>query len=501
MSHDAAPPASGRIQLRRPHNRAIEPAVASAKEGILADPTSSRKRVRDNTISSTGDAASCNAVPSAGVVPSVPTVAEASRFPHTQPNILDSTAAPCGPSPLPTIHPELHCSLPALTSVPLYPVDEPFDSVFDVHLTIGEGTYGEVLDASEKKNPTNHVAIKRLKSLEQLEGFPITSLREIMVLNYLNTLSPEEQSHFVVLKRVVLSKDFRSTYLVFDFVEHSLSGLMMRRVNLDNREVAYLFQQIFVALKILHSHQVVHRDIKANNVLITEKAEIKLCDFGLAFAVTNERKRFTPRLITFDYRPPEMLVGMPTYGPAVDIWSVGCLLAQWYLGYAPFRQSAARSDKSGAGEVEQLCTILHVIGGLEHPAPTCASLPASAPSSLDATVSALDTKMREMGIGSSATTGEQVALSAPVGFATWFQDKLQSNHRAPIPPAALDLLSCIFRLHPTERPSAEDLLKHPFFSVCDSFVHVGLQLKLREFTFSHDMLVRDQMKDRHSFPY
>lgn len=96
-----------------------------------------------------------------------------------------------------------------------------------------------------------------------------------------------------------------------------------------------------------------HRDIKTSNVLINNEGALKIGDFGLAnFLRPMNREPLTSRVVTLWYRPPELLLGATNYGEAVDLWSVGCVFAEIFLGRPLFK---------GRTEVRSFLNIVPVI--------------------------------------------------------------------------------------------------------------------------------------------
>jgi cyclin-dependent kinase 12/13 len=92
-------------------------------------------------------------------------------------------------------------------------------------------------------------------------------------------------------------------------------------------------KQLLTGLHYCHVNQVLHRDIKGSNLLIDNEGNLKLADFGLARSFsTDHTGNLTNRVITLWYRPPELLLGATKYGPAVDMWSVGCIFAELLNG-------------------------------------------------------------------------------------------------------------------------------------------------------------------------
>lgn len=163
------------------------------------------------------------------------------------------------------------------------------------------------------------------------EGFPITALREIKILQLLK--------HENVVNLIEICRNSSSTgkykatfYLVFDFCEHDLAGLLSNvKVMFSIGEIKKVIQQLLNGLFFIHSNKILHRDMKAANILITKNGVLKLADFGLARATSNIKlPRYTNRVVTLWYRPPELLLGERNYGPPVDMWGAGCIMAEMW---------------------------------------------------------------------------------------------------------------------------------------------------------------------------
>ena len=113
-------------------------------------------------------------------------------------------------------------------------------------------------------------------------------------------------------------------------MDHDLNGLLESgRVVLSHQQIGLLMKQLLQGLQYCHMIDIMHRDIKGSNLLLNNKGQIKIADFGLARRYdSKEMRQYTNQVITMWYRPPELLLGNEVYGPEVDIWSIGCILGE-----------------------------------------------------------------------------------------------------------------------------------------------------------------------------
>ncbi|KAI5080637.1 hypothetical protein GOP47_0003820 [Adiantum capillus-veneris] len=212
---------------------------------------------------------------------------------------------------------------------------------------IDEGTYGVVYRARNKKTG-EIVALKKVKMEKEREGFPMTSLREINVL-----LSIHHPS-IVDVKEVVVGSNLDSIFMVMEYMEHDLKGLMETiKQPFSQSEVKCLMLQLFEGVKHLHDNWVLHRDLKTSNLLLNNRGELKICDFGLARQYGSPLKTYTHMVVTLWYRAPELLLGCKQYSTAVDMWSLGCIMAE-FLAKEPLF--------NGKNELDQLDKIFKVLG-------------------------------------------------------------------------------------------------------------------------------------------
>ena len=116
-----------------------------------------------------------------------------------------------------------------------------------------------------------------------------------------------------------------SVYMVFDYMEHDLTGVLNQaQFHFSEAHLKSLSQQMLSGLSYLHRKSILHRDLKGSNILLNSQGILKLADFGLArFYNKKKRNDHTNRVITLWYRSPELLMGETVYGASVDMWSAG----------------------------------------------------------------------------------------------------------------------------------------------------------------------------------
>ncbi|XP_041673022.1 cyclin-dependent kinase 12 isoform X2 [Cheilinus undulatus] len=204
---------------------------------------------------------------------------------------------------------------------------------FDIIGIIGEGTYGQVYKAKDR-DTGELVALKKVRLDNEKEGFPITAIREIKILRQLKHRSVVNMKEIVTDKQDALDfkKDKGAFYLVFEYMDHDLMGLLESGlVQFSHEHIRSFMRQLMEGLDYCHKNNFLHRDIKCSNILLNNRGQIKLADFGLARLYNSEESRpYTNKVITLWYRPPELLLGEERYSPAIDVWSCGCILGELF---------------------------------------------------------------------------------------------------------------------------------------------------------------------------
>lgn len=282
---------------------------------------------------------------------------------------------------------------------------------------VGSGTYGKVFKAIHVYTK-KLVALKKIRMEGERDGFPVTAVREIKLLQSL------KHDNVVMLQEVMVEKN--DCFMVFEYLSHDLTGLLNHPTfKLNPAQKKDLAKQMFEGLDYLHRRGVLHRDIKAANILVSNEGQLKLADFGLArFYAKRRQLDYTNRVITIWYRSPELLLGETQYGPAVDIWSAACVLVEIFTRHAIF--------PGDGGEISQLDKIYAILG-----TPNSRDWPG----------------LKDM---------QWFELLRPTARRpNVFADK----YRERVTPAAYELLEAMFQYDPAKRPTAGDVLEHPYFTV------------------------------------
>ncbi|KAI9107289.1 hypothetical protein K1719_021677 [Acacia pycnantha] len=210
---------------------------------------------------------------------------------------------------------------------------------------IGQGTYSSVYKARDLE--TNKVvALKKVRFANMDPESVRFMAREIIILRRL------DHPNVMKLEGMITSRVSGSLYLIFDYMEHDLTGLAaLPGIKFSEEQIKCYMQQLLRGLEHCHKKGVLHRDIKGANLLIDYKGNLKIADFGLATVMDGQS--LTSRVVTLWYRSPELLLGATDYGGGVDLWSAGCILAELFAG---------KPIMAGRTEVEQLHKIFKLCG-------------------------------------------------------------------------------------------------------------------------------------------
>lgn len=214
-------------------------------------------------------------------------------------------------------------------------------SLIDV---VGRGAYGIVCAALDEEDHTN-VAIKKIANTFEHVIFTKRTLREIRLLRLL------EHENIIGMKTIMpaLHRDgFQDLYVVSDLMETDLSSIIKSPQPLSDDHVQFFIYQVLRGLKFLHTSNVVHRDLKPRNLLVNSNCDLKICDFGLARLEEHDyhfhSAAMTDYVATRWYRAPEVIMILKSYTKALDIWSVGCILAE-LIGRRPLFPGSSNQNQ------------------------------------------------------------------------------------------------------------------------------------------------------------
>jgi serine/threonine protein kinase len=328
--------------------------------------------------------------------------------------------------------------------------------VINIQRSLGRGSYGAVYAASRAEQAAADISAQPadgdsalavkvidIRALGPEDGRRM--LREIRFAACFGTGMP--LTRIVTCAGVILTSDLRAAGIVFDRWDAALSGLV-RDIGqrLTNEHARWLMAQLLAGLRYVHDANVVHGDIKPENLLVAKNCKLAITDFGLARWAPDGQVRLEGGPVqTSWYRSPEVILELE-YGTAADMWGAGCVFAELLRSCWPSR---VRRDPPalfpGADEsAEQLARIIAVVGD---PTPAIARGDADVDTARAAAAAAL-----------AAATAAAAALRRDGGQTAPLERQFMHA-----PPLAVDLLTQLLRLDPAARPSARAALAHPYF--------------------------------------
>ncbi len=236
-------------------------------------------------------------------------------------------------------------------------------------------------------------------------------------------------------------------FLVFEYLPFDLAGLLQPTINFRPTpgQVRGILFQILEALAYMHEHHIVHRDVKASNILLSRGGALKFADFGLAKVALDPdapadeeatTRLMTNRVVTLWYRAPELLLGSTTYGAEVDMWSVGCIMVEIVSGRAAF------TANDEIGQLEAICRRLRLGSASDLAQAGLGGLPWFVP------VTAL--------VDSTSAAGGEGSCGGSGGPFDEYLGVIGAD--------GVDLMGRLLSLSPGRRPSARGAQRHPFFA-------------------------------------
>lgn len=386
--------------------------------------------------------------------------------------------------------------IPKLNSLPKSFQDWDVGNNYEVVKQVGSGSYGYVVQAIQKSTGKK-VAIKRLNKIFEDVIDCKRILREVTLLR---KLQHPNLVHIVEILEPSDLKTFDSLYVVLEYAQSDLKKLFKSPIHLEMIHVQTLIYNILLGLKYIHSADVLHRDLKPANVLINEDCSVRICDFGLARSVEgiegahypkeneddddidehitknattkpkegkgklvkssgglvktkNVKRELTGHVVTRWYRAPELILLEKDYTAAIDVWSLGCILAELlgmikenaptfldrsplFPGTSCFPLSPDRSNNVKRG-----------------------GFPHSSQDQLSIIFSVLGTpKEEDFSFVTDAKAIEYLRsfpFKKPVEFGELYPAAT---------PEVIDLLKKMLQLNPRKRITIDDSLNHPFLS-------------------------------------
>ena len=288
---------------------------------------------------------------------------------------------------------------------------------------LGTGSFGTVYKASDQATKTLVAYKKTERSLLHEncdQGIPVTMVREAAVLKTLN------HPNVIVLKDIIVRRPV-NVDLVFELCECNLRQQIHQlrtagKTTMPTAQLQSYMRQILSAVAFVHARRILHRDLKPDNVLLcgAQRGVLKIADFGMARPFAAHRN-YTERCVTSWYRPPEIILGKTNYGPGVDVWSVGAIMAEM-INLCPVFQCET--------EIECLILIFRFLGTpTEGTWPGVTSLP-----------------------------------HFHMAFPSWPAQSARYVLEQPVSEAAAELFCCLLQLDPARRSSAETLQTHAFLA-------------------------------------
>ena len=291
---------------------------------------------------------------------------------------------------------------------------------YEVIGVVGEGAYGIVYKCRNKET-NKYVAVKKFKETED-KLVQKTMKRELAMLQ---KLSHENVVQFQ--ESFIHKGDF---FLVFEYVEKNLLEVLEESPKGLNPQLIRSFvYQMCKAVSYLHKNNMIHRDVKPENLLIDEKLNLKLCDFGFARKIklnqeNNNIDTMTDYVATRWYRSPELLLSGGIYGPEVDYWAIGCIMGELADGNPMF---------PGENEVDQLDCIIKILGNLPE-------------------------NLINMYYENPIYNEKEL-------FKVKKPETLERRYLGVLSPTAIDFMKGLLEMDPNKRLNGETVFKHKYFSI------------------------------------
>lgn len=305
--------------------------------------------------------------------------------------------------------------------MPQYPPDPGITAKYEIVQKVGEGCYSDVFQARNTQTG-EIVALKRIKTFSG--GLPISFYRELRA--YKNLMHPN------ILKMVddPYKDSDNNLFLVLEFCESDLSTILRRRNRITVSDFRKYMKELMLSLKYLHHMNIAHRDLKPANALIDGNGTLKLTDFGLTRSLDTNQP-MTTKVVTMNYRAPELFLNNAHYSLAIDIWSLGCMFYNLATGGENLFDCRKHDD------ISRLKSIFEICGSPNDE--SWSDFKMYPNSALFRNMKQKKSQLREI-----------------------LQQRLPSQYFC-----IIDLIEKMLSIDPKKRPTVDQILEHPFFNVVE----------------------------------
>ncbi|KAK6137366.1 hypothetical protein DH2020_028879 [Rehmannia glutinosa] len=313
---------------------------------------------------------------------------------------------------------------------------------------LGRGAYGLVCGAINKET-NEEVAIKKIGNAFDNRIDAKRTLREIKLLRHL------DHENVIAIKDIIRPpkvEAFNDVYIVYELMDTDLHQIIRSDQVLTDDHCQYFMYQLLRGLKYVHSANVLHRDLKPSNLFLNANCDLKIGDFGLA-RTTSETDFMTEYVVTRWYRAPELLLNCSEYTAAIDVWSVGCILAEIMTREPLF---------PGKDYVHQLRLITELLGTPD------------------------ETSLKFLRSDNARRYVKQLPLFPKQNFSVRFPS---------MSPLALDLLGKMLVFDPDQRITVDDALCHPYLSSLHDLNDEPICSKPFSFDFEQPSITEENIKD------
>mmetsp|Transcript_27218 Transcript_27218/g.69933 ORF Transcript_27218/g.69933 Transcript_27218/m.69933 type:complete len:366 (-) Transcript_27218:67-1164(-) len=341
------------------------------------------------------------------------------------------------------------CAIPGKACYAIWRTNFEIDEKYTPIKAIGKGAYGVVCSA-KTGDSSEKVAIKKIgNAFENLTDARRT-LREIRLLRYL------KHENIIAVKDIMKppSRDkYNDVYIVYELMDTDLHQIIRSSQPLTDDHFQYFIYQILRGLKYVHSANVLHRDLKPSNLLLNATCDLKICDFGLA-RTGSEKNFMTEYVVTRWYRAPELLLSCDNYTSAIDVWSVGCILAELLQRKAFF---------PGKDYIDQLKLIIRKLG------------------------SPADDDLTFINSQKARTYIKALPHSEGLNFKEVFPEASAQ---------AIDLLKKMLQFDPRKRITVEEAIKHPYLASLHDPSAEPAAPGVFEFDFEDEEMTEADVRDK-----